>query len=110
MESGQGTLDGLRDMLNSVGGQVFIRLAVDAGHAVRYIDVIVAAPAEPPGWKPMAWEYESVAFIAGQSSSHALAAALDPGDAQVLPVEGFNLTLPVLPGQLSWQHKPSRAR
>lgn len=53
MESGQGTLDGLRDMLNSVGGQVFIRLAVDAGHAVRYIDVIVAAPAEPPGWKPM---------------------------------------------------------
>jgi len=47
---------------------------------------------------------------AAQASSRALAAALYPGDAQAVPVGGYDLTLPVLPGQRPWQHKPSRAR
>jgi hypothetical protein len=111
VESGQGTLSGLRDILSAADTKVFIRSAVQTGrHAVGYLDAIVAPPAEPPGWQPLVWEYEAVTFIAAQASSRALAAALDPDDAQVVPVEGFDLTLPVLSGQLPWQHKPSRAR
>jgi hypothetical protein len=101
-------LSSLRDILSRADTRVFIRSAVETGrHAVRYIDVTVAPPAEPPGWRPLVWEYEAVAFIAAQASSRALAAALDPGDAQVLPLGGFDLTLPVLSGQLPWQRKPS---
>jgi hypothetical protein len=108
---GQGTLSGLLDMLNKLNARVFIQLAVDTErHAVRYLDAIVAPPVEPSGWKPAVWEYDTVTFAAAQASSRALAAALDPGDAQVLPAMGFSLTLPVLSGQLSWQRKPSRAR
>jgi len=111
VETGQGILSDLRDLLNTAEAGVFIRSVVQTGrHAVRYLDVIAASPAEPPDWEPLVWEYDAVTFIAGQASSRALAAALDPGDAQVLPLGGFNLTLPVLAGQVSWQHKPSRAR
>ncbi len=42
--------------------------------------------------------------------SRALAAALDNYDAQVLPLGAYNITLPMLSDQLSWQHRPSRAR
>jgi hypothetical protein len=98
-------------MLNRADAKVFIRLALDTGRrAVRYLDAIVAPPTEPSGWKPMVWEYAAATFVAGQASSRALAAALDPGDAQVLPVAGLDVTLPKLAGPLSWQHKPSRAR
>jgi hypothetical protein len=111
VENGQGTLGVLRDSLNKADAQVFIRLAVDAERgAVRCLDAVVAPPTEPPGWKPMVWEYTAGTFIAGQTSSRALAAALDPDDAQVLPVGGFELTLPVLSDQFTRQHKPSRAR
>jgi hypothetical protein len=49
-ESGQRSLSGLRSSLAS-DGQVFVRLVVDAGlRAVRYVDVVAAAPTEPPGW------------------------------------------------------------
>jgi hypothetical protein len=111
VETGQGILSDLRDLLSKADAGVFIRSVVQTGrHAVRYLDVIAASPAEPPSWKPLVWEYDAVTFIAAQASSRALAAALAPGDAQVLPLGGFDLTLPVLAGQVSWQHRPSRAR
>jgi hypothetical protein len=56
----------------------------------------VAPPAEPPGWQPLIWEYDAVTFIAAQVPSRALAAALDRGDAQVLPLGGYNLSWAVL--------------
>jgi Putative DNA-binding domain len=77
---------------------------------VWYVDAIIAPPAEPVGWRPLVWEYEAATFIAAQASSRALAAALDSDDGQVLPLGRYALTLPVLSDQLSWQHKPSRAR
>ena len=63
-----------------------------------HVDAVVAPPSEPPGWQPRVWEYDGVTFIAAQASSRALAAALDPDDAQVLPLGGYDLTFPVLPG------------
>ncbi len=111
METGSGTLVGLLDGLSAIDGEVFIGAAVRTGsHAVWHVDAVVAPPAEPPGWQPQVWEYDEVTFIAGQASSRALAAALDPGDAQVLSLDGYDLTFPVLHGQVPWQHKPSRAR
>jgi hypothetical protein len=111
VDSGQGTLSGLQEMLSASEQVVLVRAALRSGrHAVRYLDVTMGAPAEPPGWKPRAWEYEGASFIAAPASSRALAAALDPRDAQALPLGGLAVTLPVLSGQLSWQHKPSRAR
>ena len=111
MESGQGALSGLQNTLSASDIKVFIRTAVRSRqHAVWYLDAIAGPPTEPPGWEPRVWEYEEVSFIAAQVSSRALAAAFDPDDAQVLPLGGFDLTLPVLSGQLTWQHKPSRAR
>ena len=108
---GQGTLSALQDVLSASGQTVFVRAALHSGRrAVRYLDVTAGPPAEPPGWEPGVWEYEDVCFIAAPASSRALAGALDPYDAQVLPLGGLALTLPVLSGQLSWQHKPSRAR
>jgi hypothetical protein len=111
MESGQGSLGSLRACLRTVNSQVYLRAAVETGRqAVRYVDAIVGPPSVPDGWQQMAWEYEPITFIAGSTSSRALAAALDPGDAQVLPLGPFGLTLPVLSEQLSWQRKPGRAR
>ena len=111
MESGQGSLGSLRACLGAVNSQVYVRVAVETGRqAVRYLDASVGPPSAPDGWQQMAWEYEPVTFIAGSTSSRALAAALDPYDAQVLPLGPSALTLPVLSDQLSWQHKPSRAR
>jgi len=108
---GQGTLSALQDVLSTSDQAVFVRVALHSGRrAVRCLDVTVGPPAEPPGWKPGIWEYEDVCFIAAPASSRALACALDPYDAQVLPLGGLPLTLPVLSGQVSWQHKPSRAR
>lgn len=111
MENGQDTLGGIQDILNASGGQVFIRAAVQAGqHAVWHLDATLGLPSGSPGWKPGFWEYEEACFIAAPVSARGLASALDPGDAQVLPLGGFDLTLPVLSWQVSWQHKPSRAR
>jgi hypothetical protein len=111
MESGSGTLAGLLVSLSAIDGEVFIRAAVRAGsRAVWHVDAVVAPPAEPPGWQPQVWEYDEVTFIAARESSRALAAALDPDDAQVLSLGGYDLTFPVLHEQLPWQHKPSRAR
>jgi hypothetical protein len=108
---GQGTLSGLQDLLRASEKKVLVRAALHSGRrAVRYLDVTVGAPAEPPGWEPGIWDYEDVSFIAAPASPRALASALDPYDAQVLPLGGLALTLPVLSGQMSWQHKPSRAR
>ena len=104
-------MSGLRASLSALGAQAFIRVAVEAGrHAVWYIDAIVAPPSDPPGWQPQVWEYADVTFIAARAPAAALAAALDPDDAQVLPLGGYSLTLPVLSDQVQWQHKPSRAR
>ena len=75
-----------------------------------HVDAVVAPPAEPPGWQPQVWEYDEGTFIAARESSRALAAALDPDDAQTLPLGGYDLTFPVLHEQLPWQHKPSCAR
>jgi Putative DNA-binding domain len=111
VEMGSGTLAGLLASLSAIDGEVFIRAAVRTGsHAVWHVDAVVAPPAKPPGWQPQLWEYDEATFIAGQASSTALAAALDPGDAQVLFLGGYDLTFPVLHEQLPWQHKPSRAR
>jgi hypothetical protein len=111
VEIGQGTLSGLRDILSASDKKVFIRAVVQSEqHAVWHLDAIVEPPAEPPGWEPLVWEYEDVSFIAAQVPSRALALALDCDDAQVLPLGGFDLTLPALSGHLSWQHRPSRAR
>lgn len=44
------------------------------------------------------------------ATSRALAAALDPYDGQALPLGCYDLVLPVLDKQLTWQRKPSRAR
>lgn len=111
MENGQGTLSGLQDILNASGEQVFIRAAVQSGHhAVWHLDATLGLPSVPPGWEPGFWEYEDVCFIAAPVSARGLASALDPDDAQVLPLGGFDLTLPVLSWQVSWQRKPSRAR
>lgn len=111
VESGQGTLGSLRDMLNSADSRVFIRMAVDKGaQAARYLDATAAPSPGPPDWDPAVWEYEAVTFIADQVPSQALAAALDPGGTRVLSAGGFTVTLPGLSGQLSWQHRPGRAR
>lgn len=111
VENGQGALSGLQDVLAAFEQSVFVRAALHSGRrAVRYLDVIVGSPAEPPGWEPGIWEYEGVSFIAAPTSSRALASALDPYDAQVLPLGDRCLTLPVLSWQTSWQHRPSRAR
>ena len=111
VETGSGTLVGLLASLSAIDGEVFIRAAVRTGsQSVWHVDAVVAPPSEPPGWQPQVWEYDEVTFIAGQSSSRALAAALDPGDAQVLSLGGYDLTFPVLHEQVPWQHKPSRAR
>ena len=110
----KGTLTSLRASLSGCDGEVFIRaaaLSVEGGrHAVWYVDAIVAPPSEPPRWEPLVWKYDAVTFIASRTSCNALAAALDRDDAQMLPVGGYDLTLPVLSEQLPWQHKPSRAR
>ncbi len=97
MESGQGSVGSLRACLSAVDSQVYVRAAVETGRqAVVYLDAIVGPPSVPDGWQQMAWEYEAVTFIAGSTSSRALAAALDPDDAQVLPLGPSALTLPVL--------------
>jgi hypothetical protein len=64
----------------------------------------------PSVWEPRVWEYEDASFIAAQVSSRALAAALDPDDAQVLPLGGFNLTIPRvdLAADLAAQAEPCR--
>jgi hypothetical protein len=101
-------MSGLRASFSALGAQAFIRVAVEARRrAVWYIDAIVAPPSDPPGWQPQVWEYADVTFIAAQVPAAALAAALDPADAQVLPLGGYRLTLPVLSDQVQWQHKPS---
>jgi hypothetical protein len=111
VETGSGTLAGLLASLSAIDGEVFIRAAVRTGsHAVWHVDAVVAPPAEPPCWQPQVWEYDEVTFIAGRASSRVLAAALDPGDAQILSLGGYDLTFPVLHEQVPWQHKPSRAR
>jgi hypothetical protein len=95
VESGQGTLSGLQNVLSASEKKVFVRAALHSDRqAVRYLDMIVGPPAEPPGWEPRIWEYEGVSFIATQASSRVLASALDPYDAQVLPLGGLALTLP----------------
>jgi hypothetical protein len=97
--------------LSAIDGEVCIRAAVRTGsHAVWHVDAIVAPPGEPPGWQPQVWEYAEASFIAARASSRALAAALDPDDAQVLSLGGYDLTFPVLHEQVPWQHMPSRAR
>lgn len=111
VESGSGTLAGLLAHLPAIDGEVFIRAAIRTGsHAVRHVDAVVAPPAEPPGWQSQAWEYDEGTFIAARASSRALAAALDPDDAPVLALGGYDLTFPVLHEQVPWQRKPSRAR
>ena len=111
VETGSGTLAGLLAMLSEMDGEVFVRAAVCTGsHAVWHVDAVVAPPADPPGWQPQVWEYDEVTFIAARASSRALAAALDPGDAQVLSLGGYDLTFPVVHEQVPWEHKPSRAR
>src|SRR5580693_9487802 len=68
VEMGQGTLSGLQDVLSASGQEVFVRAALHSGLlAVRYLDVTVGAPAEPPGWKPGVWKYESASFIAASA-------------------------------------------
>src|SRR5450755_4773859 len=111
VETGSGTLAGLLARLPAIDGEVFIRAAARTGsRAVWHVDAVVAPPAEPPGWQPQVREYDEVTFIAARASSRALAAALDPDDAQILSLGGYDLTFPVLHEQLPWQHKPSRAR
>jgi hypothetical protein len=111
MESGQGSLTDLRASLAALDDQVLMRAAVEtARHTVWHIDAIVAPPVEPAEWQPLVWEYEAVTFIAARTPSSALAAALDNGDAQILPLGRYNLTFPCLAEQLPWQHKPGRAR
>ena len=83
---------------------MFVRAALCGRRVVRYLDVTVGSPSEPPGWKAETWGYEGFTFIAAPTSSRALASALDPYDAQVLLLGGLALTLPVLSGQMSWQH------
>ena len=111
VEMGSGTLAGLLASLSATEGEVFIRAAVRTdSRAVWHFDAVVAPPAEPPGWQPQVWDYDEVTFIAARASSRALAAVLDPDDAQILSLGDYDLTFPVLHEQLPWQHKPSRAR
>jgi hypothetical protein len=110
MDGGQGSLTVLRDNLAAMNAPVLVRAAVGPGrHPVWYIDAIVAPPTPPSDWRPEIWEFAQVTFIAGQISSRSFAAALDY-DAQILPLGGYDLTLPVLSEQTTWQRKPSRAR
>jgi hypothetical protein len=111
METGQSTLEALRSILTAVSVPVYMKAVVQPDrHTVWYVDAIVAAPAAPEGWQAMVWDYSPATFIAGTLNSRALASALDPDDAQVLPLGGNNLTLPVLSAQMNWQRRPSRAR
>jgi hypothetical protein len=58
MESGQKSLNELRSSMLASDGQVFVRLVVDAGlRTVWYVDVVVGAPADPPGWQSQIWRY-----------------------------------------------------
>jgi hypothetical protein len=108
---GQGTLAALLGVLNHVGARVLARAVFQTGRgAVWHVDAIVGTPTVPGGWRAEVWEYDPVTFVAGEVSSRALAAALDPGDAQVLQLGPFALTLPVLHAQLTWRRQPSRAR
>jgi hypothetical protein len=110
VETGQGTLSGLQDVLSVFEQTVFVRAALSDRRVVRYLDVTMGSPSGPPDWRAETWRYEGVTFTAVPTSSRALASALDPYDAQILPLGDLVLTLPVLSGQTSWQHKPSRAR
>jgi hypothetical protein len=111
VESGQGTISDLRDMLNAKDGSAYIRAAVHSGpDMVRYIDVIAGPPGPPPGWEPRLWEYQDVSFLAAQVPSRELAATFSPDEPQPLRFGRFDLTLPALSPQLPWQRKPGRAR
>jgi hypothetical protein len=111
MEHGPGGLEGLRSLLTGIDQQVLVKVVVDTDSgAASHLDAIVAPPSTPAGWQPMLWQYKPVTFIGGLATSRALASALDPCDAQALPLMGYALTLPVLAEQLRWERKPSRAR
>jgi Putative DNA-binding domain len=111
VESGQSSLGALVALLEAVDAGALVRVAFGTRrHDMRYVDAIVAPPGVPAGWQPKRWEYEDVTFVAASVSSRALAAALSRDDAQVLPLGGYDLTLPVLSEHVQWWHKPSRAR
>lgn len=111
MENGSGSLATLLASLGGLDVQAFVRVACQAERgAVWHVDAIVGPPAEPAGWQAEVWKYDQVTFIAGQVPSRALAAALDPDDAQVLQLGRHALTLPVLADHLNWWRTPSRTR
>lgn len=111
MESGQRTLSDLRSGLASRGGMAFVRMAADARlRSVWYVDVVVGAPNDPPGWQPQVWRYSEAMFIASQVEIAALTAALDSAGGQTLALDDYVLPFSALSEQVSWQRKPSRAR
>lgn len=111
MEMGQGKLTALLGVLGAAPARALVRAAFESGRgAVWHIDAIVAVPELPEGWRAQVWKYDPVTFVAGEVSSRALAAALDPDDAQVLQLGPFVLTLPVLDDHLSWRRQPSCGR
>ena len=108
---GQGTLAELLGALSGADARTVARAVFQTGRgAVWHVDAVVGAPEVPDGWREEAWEYDPVTFVTGKVSSRALAAALDPGGAQVLQLGPFALALPVLDAQLTWRRQPSRAR
>jgi hypothetical protein len=111
MENGQGRLGSLLASLGGADAQAFVRVACQSERwAVWHLDAIVGPPTVPSAWQPQIWEYEPVTFIADQASTGALAAALEPDDAQVLQLGPYALTMPVFTDHLTWWRKPSRAR
>ena len=102
MENGQRTLSDLRSGLAARGGMAFVRVAVDARlRTVWYVDVVVGAPDDPPGWQPQVWRYSEAMFIASQVEITALTAALDSAGGQTLALSEYVLPFPALSARLS---------
>jgi hypothetical protein len=111
VENGQGSLSALLASLGRLNTSVFVRVACGSGRRpVWHVDATIGPPEMPAGWRSQIWDYEAATFVAARTTSAALAAALDPDDAQVLDLGPFAVTLPVLAEQLTLWHKPSRAR
>jgi hypothetical protein len=111
MESGQKSLSELRSRLLAIDGQAYVRLVVGAEPCtVWYLDALMGAPAEPPGWQEQVWRYVDVSFVAASVPSPTLEAALYSERGGPVALAGHEILFPALQEQVSWQRKPSRAR
>jgi len=109
VDHGQTQLEVLRDAV--ADSQNFVRAVLkqdDSGWAIRYLDVV--AKGCPPGWQPDRWEYGPLAFVAEQVPGLILAEALVEEGEGRLQVDRYDVVLPALQQQVTFQHQPSLTR